>query len=389
MKYEIDQLLQQALSPGEEPDARLNEKILQAAKETGTMRKKVKRIPVGIVAAALALLIGSLGVFAGWKYLSPDRVADEVFQDQLLSSAFQTENAVLVNETQECGDYKITLLGIVSGKGISEYAELDETGAIEDNKTYAVIAIENADGTPRPEVSDEAYGQDDFYVSPYIKGMDMLEYNISTMGGGYTEAVVDGIQYRIMECDNVEIFAHRGLYIGVNEGIAPHLNAFVIDEETGEITRNESYEGVSALFELPIPAFKGNEEAAKAYLESMNGPEEAADSQSGEETALDRVRKKVASWTLEDFEANSKCVVKKELKPDQDGYISYSYELENMGGSEATILASEILTNEVFEGEQTGFLIWGMWGEEPTCIETFEGHEDGSITLRVYEYFEN
>lgn len=384
MKYEIDQLLQQALSPEEEPDIRLNEKILQTAKETGTMRKKVRRIPAGIVAAALALCIGSLGVFAGWKYLSPDRVADEVFEDQLLSSAFRTEDAVLVNETQECGGYKITLLGIVSGKGLSGYAELNEAGNIENDKTYAVMAIENADGTPRPAVSDEAYGQDDFYVSPYIRGMDMLEYNISMMGGGYSEAVVDGIQYRIVECDNVEIFAQRGLYIGVNEGIAPHLQAFAIDEKTGEITRNESYEGVNALFELPIPAFKGNEEAAKAYIESLNGPEEEKDSQSDEETALDRVGKIANDWTLEDFEANAECVVKKELTADQDGYISYSYDLGDSGGSEATILSSE-----VFEKGQNGFLVWGMQGEEPTVIETFEKHEDGSITLRVYEYFEN
>ncbi len=383
MKNNMDQLLQQALSPKAEPDIRLNEKIMQTAKETRTMRKKVKRFPAGIVAAALTLIIGSLGVFAGWKYLAPDQVAEEVFEDSLLSEAFQTEDAVIVNETQETAGYKITLLGLVSGEGLSRYSEFNENGALEDDKTYAVVAIENADGTPRPKVSDEAYGQEEFYVSPYIKGMNMLEYNASTMGGGYSESVVDGIQYRILECDNVEIFAHKGLYIGVNDGFSPRLTAFTVNETTGEITRNASYEGVSAVFNLPIPAFKGSEEAAEAYIKSMNEPEETDDSMDEEESAVQNISELTKDWTLADFEANAECVVKKELTPDKDGYISYNYELENGGGSGATILASECLGDET-----TGFCINCIYDDAPTYIETLEKHEDGTFTLRVYEYAE-
>lgn len=383
MKYEIDQLLQQALSPEEEPDFWLNQKIIQTAKETRTMRKKVRRFPVGIAAAVLTLLIGSLGVFAGWKYLAPERVAEEVFEDSLLSKAFQTENAVLVNETQESGNYKITLLGIVSGKGLSDYTEWGEEGKVEDDKTYAVLAIENADGTPRPDVSDELYGQDAFYVSPYIKGMNMLDYNASSMGGGYSEDVVDGIQYRILECDNVEIFAHKGLYIGVNDGFAPNSAAFAVNEATGEMSRNESYEGVSAIFNLPIPAFKGSEEAAEAYIKSMNEPEESEASFDDEDDAVQRISKLTKDWTLKDFEANAKCVVKQELTPDKDGYVSYSYEA---GGSESE---ATVLISAYFEQEETGFVINMIFHEEPTYIETYEKHEDGSITLRVYEYNEN
>ena len=344
------------------------------------MRKKVRRFPAGVVAAALTLLIGSLGVFAGWKYLAPDQVADEVFEDSLLSKAFQTEDAVIVNETQETAGYKITLLGLVSGEGLSRYSEFNENGELGDDKTYAVIAIENADGTPRPEVSDEAYGQEDFYVSPYIKGMNMMDYNASTMGGGYSESVVDGIQYRILECDNVEIFAHKGLYIGVNDGFSPCLAAFTVNEATGEITRNESYEGVSAVFNLPIPAFKGSEEAAEAYIKTMNEPEETDDSMDEEESDVQKNLRMMKDWTLADFEANAECVVTKELAPDKDGYISYSYEFEDGGGSEATILGSECSWDE-----KTGFCTNCVYGDDPVYIETFEKHEDGTITLRVYE----
>lgn len=385
MKYKMDQLLQQALSPEEEPNDWLNQKILETAKETGKMTRKVKRIPAGIVAAALALMIGSIGVFAGWKYLAPDTVAETVFKDELLAKAFQTEDAILVNETQEYAGYKITLLGIVSGKGLSEYTEWDEAGNIEDDKTYVVTAIENADGTPRPDVSDEDYGADSFYVSPYIKGMSMMDYNAHTLGGGYSEDVIDGIQYRMLECDNVEIFAHKGLYIGVNDGFSPNAGAFLMDETTGEITRNESYEGINALFDLPIPAFKGDEAAANAYVEAMNAPSEEPATEEAVDPATDvqTVSKAIERWTLEDFEANAKCIIKEELIPDAQGYISYKYDLDDGGGSEATKLVTWL-----FEDEAIGLSPnMTIFNDDPTYIETFERHEDGSITLRVYEYY--
>jgi len=35
------------------------------------------------------------------------------------------------------------------------------------------------------------------------------------MNGGYAQTVVDGVCYRIAECDNVECFADRKLYLCV------------------------------------------------------------------------------------------------------------------------------------------------------------------------------
>ena len=45
--------------------------------------------------------------------------------------------------------------GVVSGKNLSEHTQWDDQGNIRDDRTYVVTAIENADGTPRPLVSDE------------------------------------------------------------------------------------------------------------------------------------------------------------------------------------------------------------------------------------------
>ena len=109
--------------------------------------------------------------------------------------AFQGKDAVSVNESQEYGGYRVTLLGAVSGKNISEYLETDDQGQVEDDRFYAAVAIERTDGTPMPDTRDDAYGEEPFYVSPYIKGLEPWNYGLMTMGGGYSEFVRDGIQY--------------------------------------------------------------------------------------------------------------------------------------------------------------------------------------------------
>lgn len=352
------------------------------------MRKKKMRIPMGAAVAVLTLLIGALGVFAGWKYLAPENVAN-VLADAKLAKAFETEDAIVINETQEFGGYKITLLGIVSGKGLSEYTYWDDEGNIVDDMTYVVTAIENTDGTPRPDVRDENYGEDYFYVSPYIKGMSMRDYNVHTLGGGYSECVVEGVQYRILELENVEIFAKRGIYLGVSDGPFWNAEAYQMDAVTGEITRNEAYTRLNALFELPIPAFKGDETAVEAVVESMisrrtvSASEETEASEESEDTqsSVQTTAQAVETWTLEDFQTNAECVHEEELTPDEKGYIFYSYELESGGGSEATTLVEML-----FEDMQPGFSKYmTVFNEDPTYVETFELLENGNVVLRVFE----
>lgn len=387
MKYDVEQLLQQALSPSEEPDFRLNEKIMQTAKENEQMKKRRLRIPMGAAVAVLTLMLGALGVFAGWKYLAPENVARE-FSDEKLAKAFETEGAIAINETQEYGGYKITLLGIVSGKGLSEYTHWDDQGNIIDDMSYIVTAIENADGTPRPDTRDENYGEDYFYVSPYIQGIKMSELNAHWLSGGYSECVVDGVQYRILEIGNLEIFAKRGIYLGVSYGPFYNSEAYVMDEVTGEITRNESYKGLNALFELPIPAFKGDEAAVEAFLAEMKeahvypAEEEAAEE---EVVPLDKTHEvvlEVEDWTLADFQANAECIYEEKLAIDENNAISYQYELEDGSGSDATQWM-EYLFTEKETGAFVAACIYG--GDEKVTVETFEMLEDGNVMLRVFQ----
>jgi len=385
MKYDLDMLLQQALSPKAEPDERLNHNILIQAKEREQMGKKKFKLAAGIVVAAMTLVFSTVGVYAAAKYFSAEKVA-EAFSDRLLSKAFQTEDAILVNESQEYAGYRITLLGIVSGESLSEYTRWDEQGRIVADKTYIVTAIENADGTPRPDVSDDAYGEDSFYVSPYIKGLSMADYNAHTLDGGYSEDVFEGIQYRIMECDNMEMFAGRGLYLGVTDGDFYRAGAFVMDEESGEISRNRDYAGVNALFELPIPKELGDEAAVEMYLrEKSELYEEGDENNLGTEdiaTDMDALYHEVKAWTLADFQANSQCVLVQELSVDDEGFISYSHSFGASAEYEANVRV-DLLFEEMVPGLSKAVTVSG---DNPVYLETFELLENGNIMLRIYEY---
>ncbi len=287
MKKDLDRILKQALTPQEEPDAWLNQNILYRAEEMANMKKKKKtRIPAAVAAAAFTLVIGSAAVVAAARYLSPGQIAQEL-EDGKLMDAFQGKDAVSVNESQEYGGYRVTLLGAVSGKNISEYLETDDQGQVEDDRFYAAVAIERTDGTPMPDTRDDAYGEEPFYVSPYIKGLEPWNYGLMTMGGGYSEFVRDGIQYRLLDMENIEIFADRGLYIGVSSGVFYDSEAYLFDQETGEITRNEAYDKVNALFTLPLDPAKGDPQAAEAFLASMEEEAEVDTPMEMDETDLE------------------------------------------------------------------------------------------------------
>ena len=133
MKYDMDELLKNALSAKEEPDYWLNQSIIKQieGKENTNMSKTNRRmrIPAIVMLTAAVVVAGSASVYAAWKYLTPQQVA-EINKDEGLVAAFQSEDAVAVGEVQECGDYRITLLGIVSGKNLSKYAGMDDTRTI-------------------------------------------------------------------------------------------------------------------------------------------------------------------------------------------------------------------------------------------------------------------
>jgi len=263
----LDNALRHALTPGDEADIRLNQKILNQAEEKRKMAERKNWRLTAAIAAGLVLCISSVTVYAAWKYLPASDVAANV-QGRNLAEAFAGEQAFVINEVQSYGDYRVTLLSIISGRMLSEYPHY-HNGEIAADRTYVVIAIENGNGVPMPDTSDESYGNLEFFASPLIGDFNPAFYNIAGMSGNYTDMTEEGILYRLLECSNVEIFADHDLYLCVSEGMFYDSEAYCYDELTGKISRNENYEGMNALFELPMDIAKADPQKAAEYMAEL------------------------------------------------------------------------------------------------------------------------
>ncbi len=343
MKERIDEVLRYALAPEQEPDPRLEREILDAVRRRGEEaagRKAGWRVrwSAAAVAAALALCAGSVTVYAAWRYLSPSRVAETV-RDSRLAEAFWKEGASVSSETQHFGDYSVTLLGLVSGEQLSEYVRYKADGTAAANRTYAVIAVERTDGAPMPDPSEEEYGERELFASVLIGGYDPALYNIASMSGDYMDITEDGILYRILACDSVEPFADHDLYLCVSEGSFYDPAAYCYEEATGRISRNPEYEGLNALFALPLDASCADPERAAEYMAGL-----------GLETDI-----------LED-----------KLTADWDGSLEAEVTEANRQGVEIAEYALEFLSNPYVYGQES----------------LTEGTDCSGFTRSVYAHFD-
>ncbi len=288
MENELNRLLKKALAPKNEPDFWLNQKILQQEKERNFMIKKKKRIPTILAFSMLGVCLLCGAGFAAQKYLSAHQVAENM-ENKKLADAFKQEGAVYINETKNDNGYAFTLLGLVSGDGITDYIPTDDNILLS-NRTYAVLAIAHSDGSPMSDISNAEYATEHMFVSPFIEGLQPWLCNIGSLNGACQEIYSDGVIYRLIECDNLEIFADHTIYLCAQTGVFYDPEAYVYDEASGKISPSEGYDGVNVLFTLPLDAAKADPEAAETYIRE-NGlridPEAASESQAFEGAAFD------------------------------------------------------------------------------------------------------
>lgn len=276
----LDLILKQALSPEIDDcdvkiktmDMEKEENVINYEKNKNSKKSSVKswKHATAAAAAIAVTMVSSITAYAAWRYFSAKDVAAEI-ADNRLAQEFEQNNWMDECETQTYGNYDITLLGIVSGDEISSHLSKTDSGEIDGDKTYMAVAIAHSDGTPMPDSSKT--DEEQFYVSPYIEGLDPARYNASVLGGNNTLFVSDGIQYRLLETDNIECFADRKIYMGVSEGEAYDDKAYVYDSVSGDISRNESYEGVNALFTLSIDSNLADQKRAAEVIAAMDNYE--------------------------------------------------------------------------------------------------------------------
>lgn len=239
--------------------ARLRE--LARERENKTMKSKAVRI--GLTAAVLAAAL-CITVFAAVTLLHPWNVARQAGSDAL-AAAFESGAATAVNETRTVGDYQVTLMGLVSGEGLSRVEQLEN--AVAQDRTYAVLAYERTDGTA---ITGDA---PDLTVSPLVEGYAPWELNAWTLHGGTHTFAQGGVFYCLLECDDLEPYAGRTVCLAVYPGthIPPDAAVFDYDEGTGAISVKRGAD--AALFTLPLDGSRADPQKAADRLNGLRpGP---------------------------------------------------------------------------------------------------------------------
>lgn len=354
-----------------------------------TMKKKISAAAAALVCVAAVSVTGA----AASKYLSREDVIEQM-GDSGARQSFEEGNVLEIYQTQEAGDYLFTLYEIAAG-GTLEEKGLNggmQDSDVREGGTYAVIAIARKDGSPMPATFSDAYRELEFFVSPLIQGLEPWKYNLASMGGNYGEMERDGVLYRVIGCDDIAVFADRKLYLCVNEDLFYNKEAFNYNETDGTITRNEAYEGINLLFELPIDSAYANEEKAAEYLSAFDKP--AASVQTGTkgelcpiEEAILRLEREKGSDVKKLMQIPAENLIgygdlmEESLKTvtiTEDGRAQYSFFSEEHAWSMDTI--AESLERSLTESPD-GRMIRGI----VRCGCTHEEQEEHQLLLNVVE----
>lgn len=264
MKDSIDTQIKHALSKKYTPKAQLHTAILERNEE-----KRMKKKYFGTIAATVVLALAVCGGtgYAAMKYLSPNKVAKE-FANDTLANAFQRKDALWINEKKEKNGYFITLMGVVSGKNLNTNPIMQNEKIVTDS-TYMVISIEKSNGTAMPKPEEKGFAK--FLISPLIKGENPYMVNIFSMANGCGCTTKDGVQYYLLECNNLEVFAKQGVQLAVTDATVISDETYSFDEEKKVVAANKKYKGVNLLFEVPFPEEKANSNKAKELLKQWSG----------------------------------------------------------------------------------------------------------------------
>lgn len=362
-----DQILKDALAPAGEPDEALNETVIRRAASLPVTRasRRRRRLSVPAIAVALTLAL-SVSVYAATRLLTPGEVATRLEQPAL-AQAFKDGKAVEIHESITSGGYIFTLQGLLPGNSLAPLTPQAEH--VSPDKTYVVISIAKTDGGTMPDPQSPDYAKNTFFVTPLIKGQKPWQVNIALLNGGYSEFWENGVLYRIIECDSLEMFADRGLYLAVSSGALYDSKAFSYDEATGEVSLNQDYDRAHALFNLPLDASKADRAQAEQALAALFTPQEEPKQEQQEEER---------DWSNEIKKGIVIPGSIQKLTPDKDGLVHYSYR-----GGELSAAVSALFAE-------------GQPGDSPMIFTThsdqaeyqavqFTMEKDGSITGKTYD----
>lgn len=221
-----------------------------------TVRKSRKWILAAAVAVAVALLALSVSAAVLWR--TPAQVAEEI-QDPLLAQAFAGEDAILVNESAQVDMYTVTLGGLVSGAGISDWCS-----DVEESRTYAVVSVARTDGMPLTKDNYDVTSNGMFTITPLVAGYPPQSVNIFSLDGNRVSFLQDGRAYYVMDTKDIQIFADHTVYMAVYQGFVPSYRQFSAAED-GTLTMRDDV--VGCMFTLPLDPALADPEAVQNFFE--------------------------------------------------------------------------------------------------------------------------
>ena len=264
----LEERIRAVLQEPIEPSNGLTLKVRATMNQGGTLMRRKKPYPVkALLIAIIIIMLTSLTAFAIWGYRPMDEIAG-ILANDTIANAFRSDNAIIIDKSQQSGVYAITLLGIAPVEELNAFDKGDES------RTYAVLAISKTDGAMMPEIHSDEYNQNPFYAIPFINGVKPWQAGVEQIQGS---TVIDGVLYILFGCDELEVFADREVYIGVSDRPFFSHDIYSFDEETGRISRNQNYNGVNALFALPLDISKADPRRADDILGIDDAPDLGSD----------------------------------------------------------------------------------------------------------------
>ena len=228
-------------------------------REKYTMNKKTLKI---IIAVAAALMLSVTTAFAA-DYLLSSRDVAELIADSIgsdsIREAFASDDAIELGESIEDDGYRITLLGAASGSELHHIDGMD----VDDRREYVAVAVERLDGQPL-----SAQDEQPFMLLMLIDGYEPWRLNSWSLGYGATRMDENGVLYFIFDCSDIELFADHTVYLTAYDGFAPGSEIFALDSE-GHISYTEGYEGIRAMFTLPLDAGNADPAAAAELIHDL------------------------------------------------------------------------------------------------------------------------
>ncbi len=263
--------------------------LMQAAegKDKAFMNKTVNKMTKILIAAVLIIVILSSTAFAISKLLSAGEVAGHFGESQAAKSF--DKQLIAVESVTDKG-YTVSFLGLVKGEKI-------ESKNVKSDCSYYVVAVAAADGSPLSLIEGNPLG-----VSVIIEGYPAWKINswsLNTSANGMEE---DGILYYLYDCEDLEIFADKNVYLAVYEGMLPDIDTVTMNTD-GTFEFSEGYDGFRAMFRLSLDASKANPEKANEILREYLFEEPEIASEENEKT--EELREEVSESEMEELQENA------------------------------------------------------------------------------------